>query len=110
MDIAKLRQRIQLQSLVPVQDPVTGAITPTWANFGPEIWAAVEPLSAAEFIAAANQNSKITLKLVIRYLAGVLPSMRALHGTRVYQLAGALPDKKYGNEFLVLPCSEVVSG
>ena len=71
---------------------------------------ATVPLSAAEFIAAANQNSKITLKLVIRYLAGVLPSMRALHGTRVYQLAGALPDKKYGNEYLVLPCSEVVSG
>lgn len=109
MRAGKLRHRVTLQSLVPVQNGTTGAITDTWVDFA-TVWASVEPLSAREFIAAAATQSKVVARIVLRHRAGVQPSMRVVHGAHTYKVEGVLADRHSGTEYLTLPVSEVVRG
>ena len=109
MDIGRLRHRVTIQSLSPSQDGTTGEITETWVTFA-TVWAWVRPASVREFVAAGIQESKITGAITIRYLAGVKQSMRVLHGERIYNVLGVLPDARSGVEWLTLPVSEVTYG
>jgi SPP1 family predicted phage head-tail adaptor len=109
MQSGKLRHRVVLQAEAPSQDATTGAITNGWTTFA-TVWASVEPLSAREFIAAGGVGSGVVARVVIRYLAGVVPSMRIVHGSRTFNIEGVLADKKSGTEYLTLPVSEVVNG
>lgn len=109
MQAGALRHRVTLQRLVPVQDPATGVVNPTWATLA-NVWASVQPLSAREFLQAAAVSSQIVARIRIRYLPGVMPSMRILHGERTYNIEGVLPDAASGTEYLTLPVSEVVHG
>ena len=74
------------------------------------VWAHIQPLSAREFLQASAVNSEVVARVQIRYLAGVMPSMRLVHGTHVYNIKGVLPDPVSGLEYLTLPVSEVVNG
>lgn len=109
MDPGKLRHWIEIQERVTAQDPDTGVLTETWPTFA-EVFAQVEPLSARDFIAAAAQQSKVTARVTIRFLEGVKPSMRIIHGSHTYQIEAVLADPKSGIEYQTLPVSEVVSG
>ena len=51
MDPGKLRHRITIQRKQQTQNPQTGALLTAWVTEA-TVWAAVEPLSAREFIAA----------------------------------------------------------
>lgn len=108
MQAGKLRHRIKFQQQTLTQDPVTGEMVTAWVEFA-TVWASVEPLSAREFIAAQAGQSEITARVVIRYLPGVLPTMRILHRGKAYAIHGALPDAKSGLEYLTLPVSEGVN-
>jgi SPP1 family predicted phage head-tail adaptor len=107
MEAGRLLHRVTIQNRVETQDPMTGAIAVTWADVA-TVWAAVEPLSAREFIAAQATQSQISARITIRYRAGITPKMRAVHGATVYDIAGVLADPKSGREYLTLPVSEVL--
>jgi SPP1 family predicted phage head-tail adaptor len=104
-----LRHRITIQSLVNSQDETTGIMTSTYETFA-VVYAEVHPLSAREFIAANMAQSNVTARITIRYLAGIKPSMRILHGDSVFNIEGVLADPRSGIEYLTLPVSEVVYG
>lgn len=103
----KLRHRVSLQQQVHTQNPVTGEIVITWLEIA-EIWAAIEPLSAREFIAAQATQSQVTGKLVIRERT-IDASMRIVHGTTVYNLHGVLRDPLSGREYITIPVSTGVN-
>jgi len=109
LESGRLRHLIEIQSEVIAQDETTGVITKSWKTFE-KVWAAVEPLSAREFIAAAGVQSKVTARIVIRSLSWVVPSMRIIHGDHVYNVEAVLADPSSGSEYLTLPVSEVVNG
>ena len=109
MQAGRLRHRVEIQSLVPVQDATTGVVTETWETFA-TVWADVRPASVREFIAAGIAESKVTGKVMIRYRPDVKPSMRIVHGAQVLNIEGVLPDPESGVEWLTLPVSEVQSG
>lgn len=109
MQAGTLRHRVTLQSLVPMQDPVTGVVTHTWSTLA-TVWASVQPLSAREFLQASAVSSQVVARVRIRYFPGVMPSMRILHGERTYNIEGVLPDAVSGTEYLTLPVIEVVHG
>lgn len=109
MQAGKLRHRITLQANAAVQDPATGYMVPGWIEVA-QVWAAIEPLSAREFIAAQAVQSDVTTRIVIRHRAGVSPAMRILHGDRIYNITGVLADPKTGREYLTLPCTELPHG
>jgi SPP1 family predicted phage head-tail adaptor len=104
MRAGKLRHRVVIQVPAQTQDPQTGEIVNAWVDFA-TVWASVEPLSVREFIAAQAGQSEITARVVVRYLPGVLPTMRVLHRGAIYAIQGALPDAKSGLEYLTLPVS-----
>jgi len=100
----RLRHRVQLQSQVHTQNPTTGEIITSWQTQA-TVWAAVEPLSAREFIAAQSTQSEVTARITIRYLAGISASWRVLHRGQTYNIHGVLADKVSGMEYLTLPVS-----
>ena len=81
-------------------------MTTTWATVA-TVWAAVEPLSAREFIAAQAVQSNVSVRITMRYRPGITSAMRLLHDGKVYNITGVLADKDSGREYLTLPCAEL---
>jgi SPP1 family predicted phage head-tail adaptor len=120
MHAGKLRHRVLIEELVAqtdtaddvIQNEATGEVDRVWTPIA-EVWAAIEPLSAREFLAAQAVQSKVTTRITIRYRA-ISPTMRLVHMRRgardtIYNIEGVLPDKESGLEFITLPCSAGVS-
>lgn len=108
MQAGRLRHRVTIQNRVETQDPTTGAIAVSWADVA-TVWAAVEPLSAREFIAAQAAQSQVSARITIRYRAGVTAAMRIVHGATLYNIEGVIPDNRSGREWLTLPVSAGVN-
>lgn len=104
----KLRHRIELQRQVETQDEDSGAVTVQWQTQA-TVWAAIEPISAREFIQSAANQSEITARITIRYNASVTAAWRVKHGAKLYNIRGVLADKDSGLEYLTLPVSEGVN-
>lgn len=103
----KLRHRVTIESRETIINSCGEQVT-EWVEFAKR-WAAVEPLSAREFIAAQQVQSAVTTRITMRTLPGLLPSMRIIHGNAVYNIAGILPDKNSGGEYITIPCSAGVN-
>ncbi|MGA9222783.1 MAG: phage head closure protein [Pseudomonas graminis] len=108
MRAGKLRHHVMLQRVEYSQDPVSGDVIPAWVDVG-KVWAAVEPMSARDFIAAAAGQSEVVARVVMRYRPGITSVMRILHRGKVYNIQGVLADMDSGLDYLTLPCSEGVS-
>jgi SPP1 family predicted phage head-tail adaptor len=96
--------------LVTQQDPATGEQQEgVWVEFS-KAWASIEALSAKDLIAAQAGQSEISGRIVIRYQAGVLPTMRVLYRDMIYSIQGPpLPDRKSGLDYLTLVVSKGVN-
>jgi SPP1 family predicted phage head-tail adaptor len=108
MQAGKLRHRVTLQRPVKIQNPDTGSVTNSWESVS-DIWAAVAPSSAREFVAAMAVQSEITTRITIRYRDDVTPKHRILFRGKIYNIEGVLPDPDSGLDYLTLPCSEGVN-
>lgn len=65
----------------------TGQRTPTWATLTDgQRFAQILPLSGPEFVAAAQVNAEITVRIRIRYLSTVTPKMRVVDGSVIYDV------------------------
>lgn len=107
-----LRHRVKLQSPTYTQDTTTGEQTLVWADVA-TVWAAIEPLSAREFIAAQSEQAQIDTRITIRQ-RNVSTTWRAIHmvngsPSKFYNIHGVLADKESGLEYLTLPCSTGVN-
>lgn len=107
LDPGKLRHRIVIEAKTVTQDTF-GDLTETWATFA-TVWAAIEPLSVRDFIASSQVQAGVSARITIRALSGLLPSMRISYRSKVYNIAGILPDKDSGLEYVTLAVSEGVN-
>lgn len=105
MKAGKLRHRIDIEERQGTQDTTTGEITYTWVPIFEDVPAAIEPLSARDFIAARAVQSEIVGRITIRYRDGLDPAMRINHNGKIYNPAGWLPDKDSGIVYLTAPVS-----
>lgn len=101
----RLRHRVRLESPTATQDGETGAPVMGWADEG-DVWAAIEPVSVKDFIAADQRQANVTVRIVLRPVAGLDETWRVIHGARVYQIVGVLPDAESGLEYLTLACNQ----
>jgi SPP1 family predicted phage head-tail adaptor len=108
LSAGKLRHRVSLESVTNTQDPTTGEVTQAWQSVG-EVSALIEPLSAREFVQSATNQAQVVARITIRYRTGVTAAMRVVHRGKVYNIAGVLPDKESGREYLTLPVTEGVN-
>ena len=107
LDSGKLRHRISIERIERTQHPVTGAIAETWTEIA-KVWAAVEPLSAREFVQSAAEQTEVTARITIR-TRDILATDRIIHRGTVYNIRGALADKDSGFEYLTLPVAAGVN-
>lgn len=95
------------------QDPQTGATRQEWTLVD-EVWAAIEPMSAREFVQSQAMQSQVTTRIVIRYRDGMHAAMRLVHVRTgrpdvVYNPAAFLADKDSGLDYLTAPCAQGVN-
>ncbi|AZL69206.1 phage head closure protein [Pseudomonas oryziphila] len=110
MQAGKLRHRIDIEEKTTPRDLATGEYgEPEWVARWEKCPARIEPLSARDLVAAQAAQSQATTRIVIRYRAGVLPTMRAIYRGEVYSFEGPpLEDPKSGLEYLTILASKGV--
>lgn len=111
VEAGRLRHKVTLQrreylldSSGDVIQDQNGQAEYVWLTIA-EPWAAVEPLSAREFIAAQTTESKVVARITMRYRADIDHAMRILFRGKVYNIEGVLSDKDSGLEYLTIPVS-----
>lgn len=91
MRAGTLRHRVTIEHKTETRDSY-GGVSTAWATFAASVPAAILPVSGREFFAAEAQQSEVSAKIVMRQLAGLLPSMRIVHGGQQYNIRAILPD------------------
>lgn len=104
MKAGTLRERITIQTSTVTTD-ANGISTEAWTTFS-TVFAAVEPLTMREYLSAAATDSKIDTRFVIRYLTGVLPTMRILYNSKYYNIISIINVSERDRELQIL-ASEV---
>lgn len=102
----KLRHKLALQSQMPVQDSVSGETVSIWGTVA-EVFGAIEPLSAREFIQSGAGQVQISARITLRSRSDINNTWRIVHlrTGKVYDVEGVLPDKESGVEYMTLPVS-----
>ncbi len=101
----RLRHRITIEQLTVTRDAI-GGVMETWSALHQNVPAEIVPLSGREFIAAQSTQSSVSLRITVRYLAGLTPLMRVVHGSNVYNVEAVLPDPSM-RRHMTLMCSTV---
>ena len=102
----RLRHKVEVQAKTTAQNPVTGALVPTWTTIASP-WADIAPLSGREFIAASAEQSEVRAKIVMRY-RNINAAMRVVHRGMYYNIHAVLPDADSGREHVTIMVGEGV--
>ena len=100
MQAGRLNKRITIQSPATGQD-ATGEPTTGWTDVA-TVWASIVDVSGREYVAAGGMQNSAQTKITIRYRAGIVPSMRVVHGSDAYNVEAVLGQDRRG---LLLMCS-----
>lgn len=106
MDAGRLNRRVTIETPTITRGTSFKEPVETWATFA-TVWAAIEPLSGRELLANRQVENEVTTRVRIRYLAGVLPKMRVVYGSRTFRIESVI-DPVTARRDLELLCVEVV--
>ena len=104
MRAGRLRHRVKIQA--PFKDNAPGSGEITWNDYA-TVWASIEPLRGREFFEALQVNAEVTGKVIMRYLAGVSPDMRILHGNRVFEILSIIDVEERHRELQLMVTERV---
>lgn len=104
MKAGQLRHRVTIERLDVGQDSA-GAIVESWSEFA-VVWAAVEPIGGREYWQAQQVAAENSVRVRIRYVEGVVPTMRIVYGSRKLNIL-AVVDIEERHRELQLMCSEI---
>jgi SPP1 family predicted phage head-tail adaptor len=117
LEAGALRHRVRIEEYVElldsngetIQDETTGEVVREWQEVA-TVWAAIEPVSAREFVQSQAMQSQISARTVMRYRDGLHAAMRLVHLRTgrpdvIYNPHAFLADKDSGLEYLTIPCS-----
>jgi SPP1 family predicted phage head-tail adaptor len=82
--IGELRHRLELQAPVETPDGA-GGVTRGWESLG-QVWAAIEPVSMNDVVAADKRLGRITHRIVIRRRSEIVTTHRFVLGQRIFVL------------------------
>jgi SPP1 family predicted phage head-tail adaptor len=103
----KLRHRVAFEALIRYIDTAGDTVEDWVQQF--ECWAAVEPVSAREFVASQSLQSQVVARVTVRYRSDIEATMRIRHRGQLFNIEGQLPDKVSGLEYLTLAVSAGVN-
>ncbi len=102
MRSGSMRHAVTIEAPTKTQDS-TGSVVQSWDTFA-DVRASIEPISGREFFAASQVQSNVSTRIRIRFLDGVTPKMRVLHGADYYDIQAVLPDDRSGRHEMQLMC------
>lgn len=104
MKIGSLKHRIVLQKKMITEDDLKQQ-SEVWTDIT-TVWARIEPLSGREYFIARQENAEISVKITIRYQPGISTDLRAVFGSRTFEVLSVInPEER--RESLLLMCREV---
>lgn len=109
MKAGALRHRITLEHNVTTRDEWGGEVV-GWQTFAADVPAEVVPLSGREFIAAGELQGQVQARITIRYLPGVLDTMRIQFDGAMYAIRAVLPDPTGRRHLTLMVDKGVASG
>lgn len=86
----QLNQQVQLQQRQAATNGLREAVG-AWVDMGSPAWAQVTFLAGREQLAAGAAQQTADARFVLRYRAGVTPSMRLVHKGRPFDIVSAEP-------------------
>ena len=84
MRAGKLRRSITIQQPTNATDAI-GGLTQSWSTFA-SAYAEISPNNGREAIQAQQINAQQPIQIRMRYVSGVLPKMRVLYGSRIFEI------------------------
>jgi SPP1 family predicted phage head-tail adaptor len=106
MNAGELRQKLTIQTLTRTPDGY-GGYTKAWNDFA-TTWAKIQPLRGDERYKAQQVMNTVSHKITLRYLDGIKPQMRAISGSRIFNILAVI-NVEEKNELIELLCEEVIS-
>lgn len=103
-----LDKRVTLQARRAGNDGLNGP-SRAWDNFlagDGKLWAWIKDVTGRQFVAAGGTQNTVQTEIGIRHRAGVLPSMRVLHGGFAYDIQAVL---EHDRHWLILMCKKGVA-
>ena len=101
MKAGLLRRRVTIQAATVTQDAF-GSPVNSWATHLADVPCSLDPLSGREFLAAEANQSQVTCNMTMRYVSGILPTMRVVtEDAETYVIRAVLPDST-GRKSIVL--------
>lgn len=104
MKAGQLDQRVTVERFTSTEDEL-GQPIETWAPLF-TCWAAVEPLTGREYLAAAALVSEVTARIRMRFRPWMTAQDRVVHNGTTYGIE-SMVDLRSGNRELVLMCKAV---
>ena len=104
MDTGRLNRRVVIERLEATTDPDYGSMINAWIPTH-AAWASIEPLTGREYVAAMAVQAEKTVRIRIRYLAGITSEMRVTHMGHIFMIQSVI-NPLDANRELVLMCLE----
>lgn len=105
MQAGQLRRRITIEKKVTDQD-AAGQEKEQWYPYA-QRWAAIEPLTGREKLAAEQVDAELSHKITMRYLSGVVAKMRIKYGTRYFDIRSVMNIKEQGAQLELMATEKV---
>lgn len=105
----RLRHRVAIEQVTETRDADGGVVT-AWATLHSKVPAEIVPLSGREFVAAQAAQAGITARMTIRYVTGITPKMRVVHGADIYNIEAVLPDPTLRRHLTLMVSTGVNNG
>ena len=104
MKAGQLDQRVTVERFSRTEDEL-GQPIESWAPLF-TCWAAVEPLTGREYIAAQAAVSEVTARIRMRFRPWMTAEDRVIHGGKTYNIVSVI-DVRSENREVVLMCRAV---
>lgn len=98
-----MRHRVDIEQRQPTRDAFAGE-TDSWVSVATNIAANIDPLSGRELYSAQQSHSEATVRIRIRYRAGVEAAQRVIFREQPYSILYVI-NTNMRNEELQLMCS-----
>jgi len=100
-----LHHLVEIQHYQESQNDL-GESLKSWTLFK-KAWAEIKPISGKEFFQASKENNEVSHRVIIRFIDGILPSMRVKFKDRFFDIESSR-DYFERNKYLELMCKEIV--
>ena len=106
MTIGELNRRIEVLQFFETRDEF-GGCSGSWKTID-RVWAKIEPISGNEFFHSQQINAETSIKITIRFYAGLNVMHRIKFSGKTFEITGVF-DELAEHRWTVINCKELVN-